>query len=133
MFTTVGNKVYTIVNDLVATTDLNYVYNYEKKIGDWGYPYATVTPTSSNVSLLTSTQQFVEIPYTIAIYARSAELATVEVTIRGIVDAVLTALQSDLYLTGTALKSTYEIERGYADDEQPTRVATIKANYSLIV
>jgi hypothetical protein len=89
MFTTVGDKVFAIVNGLVATTDLNFVYNYEKKIGDSGYPYATVTPTSTNQFVYSSCEDRVEISYMIAIYVRNASIAIAEGTIRGIVDDVL--------------------------------------------
>jgi len=78
MFTTVGTKVFDIVNGLVATTDLNFVYNYEKKIGDSGYPYATVTPTSSSEVVYSTNANLLEIPYMIAVYVRNVSLASAE-------------------------------------------------------
>lgn len=133
MFTTVGTKVYTIVNGLVAGTDLNYVYNYEKKIGDDGYPYATVSPSPTREAIFDSTKNLMDIPYLVAIYVRNDDIATAEATIRGIVDDVLEALRGDEYLTGTAMKSIYEIERWYVNDEQPVRVSVIKVTYSVLV
>lgn len=132
MFTTVGDKVFTIVNGLVSSTDLNFAYNYEKKIGDSGYPYATVTPVASTERLYSSNANLLEVPYVVAIYVRNASIAIAEQTCRGIVDDVMAALRADVYLTGTAHAASFDIERGYADDEQPTRVATIKATYTIL-
>ena len=87
------------MNGLIATTDLNFVYNYEKKIGDSGYPYATITPTSTVEKIYSSNANMIDIPFVIAVYVRSESIAVAEVTIRTIVDAILTGLRGDEYLT----------------------------------
>lgn len=128
-YAAVWTKVYTIVNNLVASTDLEYVYNYGKKIGDWGYPMATITPANSREDIHSSNTNIIEIPYDISIYVRNDTIATAEGTLRGIVDAIMVAVRADYTLTGSAMSSRFEIERWYTNDEQPLRVAIIKCIY----
>lgn len=132
-FATVWTKVYSIVNGLVASTDLEYTYNYGKKIGDQGYPFATVTPANSKEDPYSSDTDNMEITYEVAIYVRNDTIATAEWVLRWIVDALLVGLRSDYTLTGSALSARFEVEWWYTNDEQPLRVAIIKCIYLVCV
>lgn len=132
-FTTVWTKVYNIVNGLVASTDLEYAYNYWKKIGDQGYPFATVTPASSKEDPYSSNTDNMEITYEVAVYVRNDTISTAEWTLRWIVDALLVGLRAAYTLTGSALSAKFEVERWYTNDEQALRVAIIKCIYLVCV
>lgn len=132
-FVTVGTKVYNIVNGLVASTDLEYAYNYGKKIWDQGYPFATVTPASSKEDPYSSNTDNMEVTYEVAVYVRNDTIATAEWVLRWIVDALLVALRAAYTLTGTALSARFEVEWWYTNDEQPLRVAIIKCIYLVCV
>ena len=132
-YATVWTKVYTIVNNLVASTDLEYVYNYGKKVWDQGYPMATITPWNSKEDVHSSNTNIIEIPYEVSVYVRNDTIATAEGTLRGIVDAIMVAVRADYTLTGTALNARFEIERWYTSDEQPLRVAIIRCIYSVCI
>lgn len=75
------------------------MYNYEKKMADDGYPYATVTPSSTTEQGLDTANNIVEIPYLVVVYARNENIETQEQTIRGIVDDIMEAIRGDAYLT----------------------------------
>ena len=129
MFVTVGTKIKAILD---AST-IPYVYNYDKKIADAGYPYAVITPTDWVESMYTSKDNQVTIGYSISIFVRNKDIATTEWTIRAYVDEILWDLRNDAYLTWTALSSNFDIQRWRINDEQPVRVATIKCNYILLI
>lgn len=129
MFVSIGTKLETLLN----TTSIPNVYNYDKKLADDGYPYAIITPTDWVETMYTSKDNQVTIGYSISIFVRNKDLATTEQSIRAYVDEVLDELRNDAYLTGTALSSNFDIQRGRVNDEQPVRVATIKCNYILLI
>ena len=129
MYVEIGNKLYTIID---ASTIPN-VYNYERKLADEWYPYATISPLNWVNTVETTTQDRLVVGYTIAIYVRNKSLATAEWEIRAYVDEIMQDLRADEYLTGTALRGEFELERGRLNDEQPVRVCNIKCNYLLLV
>lgn len=79
-----------------------------------------------------SNKNLLVIPYQIAVYFRNDTISTTEEAIRVAVDEIMTELRSDRDLTWSADFSRFEIDRAYTNDEQPTRVAIIKAYYSVL-
>lgn len=89
MFKTISDKVYAIVNGLVASTDILSVYNYEPRQLD-GYVSATITPDDSVETIFDSNTNEVEIPILISIRASVSNIdASVESDFRTLVDLVL--------------------------------------------
>lgn len=130
MFTTVWSKLYTLVDAISAITS---VYNYGVKSGEGWYPMATITPSNTKEEVMATNSNTIDIAYDISIMVKNATIATNEASIRSIVDSVMVALRADYTLTGTAYNSRFEIERGYSNDEQPMRIAVIKAIYTLCI
>jgi hypothetical protein len=132
MYKTVWDKIEAILNTIKVSSWIAYIYNYEPKMS-WGYPYATITPWSSVENIYWSISQLAEVVYNISLYIRNESIAVQEAKIREIVDDILVALRWDMYLTWTAQKAIYEIERAYTNDQEPVRVAIIKCTYSLLI
>lgn len=130
MFTTVGTKLFTIVDGVSGFAN---VYNYGVKLWDEGYPLASVTPSNSKEEPFDNVRDTIDIWYDVTIYVKGSNLGTNEGIIRWLVDSVMVALRADPTLTGTAYGGTYEIERWYSNDEQPLRIAIIKCIYKLCI
>lgn len=130
MFTTVGTKLFTIVDGVSGFAN---VYNYGVKLWDEGYPLASVTPSNSKEEPFDNVRDTIDIWYDVTIYVKGSNLGTNEGIIRWLVDSVMVALRADPTLTGTAYGGTYEVERWYSNDEQPLRIAIIKCIYKLCI
>lgn len=130
MFTTVGTKLFTIVDGVSGFAN---VYNYGVKLWDEGYPLASVTPSNSKEEPFDNVRDTIDIWYDVTIYVKGNNLGTNEWIIRWLVDSVMVALRADPTLTGSAYGGTYEVERWYSNDEQPLRIAIIKCIYKLCI
>ncbi len=78
MFVAIGDKLYAIVD----ASSIANVYNYDKKLADDGYPYATITPTTARNTVMTTDRDQIIVSYTISIYVKNKTLSTEEATIR---------------------------------------------------
>lgn len=132
MFKTIGDKVYGIVNWLTSTTALLTVYNYEPRQINW-YVVATITPDDSVEIIFDTDTNEIEVPFLITVRANIDNMtASIEWDFRTLVDSIMTALRADWDLTGSAMKSRFEVRFGYLWDEQLERVAQIKAIYTVL-
>lgn len=127
MYKIIGDKLFTIVSTVVTKC-----YNYDRKLADEGYPYATISPAPSTENVFSSNRNELTIAFNISVYVRNANIATEEDSIRILIDSILALLRADDGLTGSCLKWEFGIEWGYVNDEQPTRVATIKTTYTTL-
>lgn len=131
IYTNIWDALETLINGITGL-GAEYVYNYEPKQPDW-YPCVSITPNTSTELLFGSASTQAEIPYNIRVMVQYDDLGTQENKIREMVDDILNALRTDPYLWNLALKSQYEVERWYTNEEQSNRIAIIKATYTTLI
>ena len=131
IYTNIWDALETLVNGITGLW-AEYVYNYEPKQPDW-YPCVSITPNTSTELLFWSASTQAETPYNIRVMVQYDDLGTQENKIREMVDDILNALRTDPYLWNLALKSQYEVERWYTNEEQSNRIAIIKATYTTLI
>ena len=127
MYKIIGDKLFTIVSTVVTKC-----YNYDRKLADEGYPYATISPAPSTENVFSSNRNELTIAFNISVYVRNANIATEEDSIRILIDSILALLRADDGPYWILFKMRVRYRVGYVNDEQPTRVATIKTTYTTL-
>ena len=102
MIQTIWQSLETILNSLVATTSLEAVYNYPPKKSDT-YPYAVIFPGQLTEEIFDTIWDWgnnqVTINYTISVFDRNKDTATMENRMRALADDLLDELRKQTNLT----------------------------------
>jgi hypothetical protein len=127
MFTGNAQKIFDIVNSLVATTKLTVVYNYDTKTSD-SYPYSTVSVWNWESDFYDTTNNEMISTYIVSVYYRDKNIDTTEWYIRELVDQILTELnkKTNLTLEGTVtyMKPVW-IQWWWIESDESKRVCDI--------
>lgn len=133
MYKEIWDKLKIILDSIKTDQSIAYIYNHGVKQPD-GFPYITIQPATTTENIYWSVSNLAIVPYDIDISVQATnDIDVQEAKIREVVDAVLLALRDDEYLTWTAQKAQYEVERAYQIDQEIIRNAKIKATYWLLI
>ena len=120
-YTAITNTIYAKLQEVTA---LNSVFNYEPKESD-AYPYACVSPLSNSDEVFDSASNRLSYQIMIRIIDFNKQSATMESSIRSLVDAVLDKLRANQLLDGNCHFMKIDVKWGYSQDEVPARVAEL--------
>lgn len=78
MFKTIRDRLYTVVNALVGSTPLSYVYNYDPKSLKDGYVVAVVSPVENIENVYDTAYNQFSIPMQVNVFMPNDDPATNE-------------------------------------------------------
>lgn len=122
-----AEKIYDIVNGLVATTKLTVVHNYDAKEVD-SYPYATVSTISGENDFYDTTNNEMISSYRVSVYYRNKNISTSEGYIRELADQLLTELNKDDHVTldwTVVYMKVVNIQWGWVETDETKRLCDI--------
>ena len=127
MYKANAQKIYDIINGLVATTKLTQVFNYDTKQSD-SYPYATVSVISWTNDFYDTTENEMISSYRVSIYYQNKNINDMEGYIRELADQILTEINKKEHIT---LSSTVvymkpiRIDWGWIETDETKRICDI--------
>lgn len=129
MFKPIRDALYSLVNGLVATTDLSQVYGYSPKSLNAWFVSAVVTPVESIENVYDTRYNETIYPYEVNVFMPNSDPANDEWAFLELIDDIMLALRQDETLNWLVLWAIFRVRFGYTADEQPMRFCQIQCQY----
>ena len=126
MFTNITWALYTILNNLVSSTTLSAVYNYDVKTYN-SFPTATISPVDWEEIFLDTANNQDNLVFKIRVVDQNRDIAVMEARMRTLADSILSELRkkANQTLWNSVCMVDFSITWGWLDDEQPMRTFEI--------
>jgi len=126
MFTNITWALYTILNNLVSSTTLTAVYNYDVKTYN-SFPTATISPVDWEEIFLDTANNQDNLVFKIRVVDQNRDIAVMEARMRTLADSILTELRkkANQTLWNSVCMVDFSITWWWLDDEQPMRTFEI--------
>jgi hypothetical protein len=120
-YTAITNTIYAKLQEVTA---FSTVYNYEPKESD-AYPYASISPRNATDEVFDTASNRISYQILVRIIDFNKESATMEASVRSLVDSVMTKLRANQTLDWNCHFMKVEVQWGYSQEEIPARVADV--------
>ena len=124
MYSTIGQKLYEIINALEPTTKIAAVYNYDKKEFD-AFPSVIISPSDQTENIFDTRDNESVYKFIVRVVDLNKNVSSMEARMREICDDILETLRKNQFLDNTVHRTTLSVRWGWASQDVELRVCEI--------